>query len=87
MNSNNHSIKSILAGFTVSFIMLAILFPVWGYIGFATGVWVDGCPDIVAAHEPSPLWWEITFQYVIPTISILISTYCGFRVSQRFLNS
>ena len=77
-----------LIGITTSIVLLLIFFVVWGEIGFATEVWVDGCPDIAAAHieayGPSPKWWGIIFLFIIPPVFILLSIYCGLRV-RRFI--
>jgi hypothetical protein len=85
---NRYRVIGYLIGITTSIVLLLISFVVWGEIGFATEVWVDGCPDIVAAHieayGPSPKWWEIIFLFVIPPIFISLSICCG-MLARRFI--
>ncbi len=89
MNRSRYSVMSVLVGLIAGIVLLVIFFGVWGASGFATGVWVDGCPDIVAAHieayGPCPTWWRITFLFVIPPIFIFLSIYCGLRVHRIIL--
>jgi hypothetical protein len=54
MYSDHSGVKGIIIGFAVGSVMLVSLLTMWYLGGFATGVWIDGCPDVVAAHEPSP---------------------------------
>ena len=83
MKLNFRTIGNILLGLMTGAITFVVLFIAWGYLGFRTGVWIDGCPDIVAAHEPVPIWWEISFSYVIPPIMFLVAVYAGIRTSKR----
>jgi hypothetical protein len=68
--------KSALAGSFVGLAALAILLVAWGGVGFATGVWVDGCPDVVAAYA-CPKWWEDIFLFALPPILFAVSICSG----------
>lgn len=85
MKINSYSITGVFVGFIASLITLVTLFGLWAVGGFATDIWVDGCPDVVAAHKPSPWWWEKLYVYVIPLILLSLSVYLGVRVNRMML--
>ncbi len=68
-----------IAGFFAGLAALAILLVAWGWGGFATGVWVDGCPDVVAAYA-CPKWWEDIFLFALPPVLVGISIFSGLWV-------
>jgi hypothetical protein len=74
-------LKCALAGSFVGLAVLAILLVAWGWVGFATRVWVDGCPDVVAAYA-CPKWWEDIFLFVLPPTLFAVSICSGF-LAQR----
>lgn len=56
------NIKAALVGACAASMALSAFFTGWGSLGIETGVWIDGCPDVVAAyaetHGACPVWWK-----------------------------
>ena len=75
------SFKVFLVGSSATLGLLAALSVAWGYLGFNTGIWIDGCPDVVAAYTEShgalQDWWRDIFFYVLPPALSASSAYIG----------
>ena len=86
----NRKMISAIGGTAVAIVSAAALAVAWLSIGFKTDVWIDGCPDVVAAHieayGPCPMWWERTFLFLLPLILLLVSVLSGLR-AYRFLKA
>jgi len=75
---------SLLGLYLVIFAALAVLaaFSIgWGFLGVETGVWIDGCPDVVdayvEAHGACPAWWKDVYFFAIPPALFASAAYIG----------
>jgi hypothetical protein len=62
-------------------IAMAVSVVAWGLLGATTGIWIDGCPDVVAAyvetHGACPPWWRDIYLIALPPVLLGLSVYIG----------
>ena len=84
------SLKVALISLLVVLMGLAVLLVGWGFLGVKTGIWIDGCPDVVAAyietHGAAPLWWKELYLWAVPPALCLVAFFVGQR-TYRFLSA